>query len=746
MSCGKLHEAGDPFHFHAPGHEHDGDHEADPELQPEDGEPGELEAVTPAPGWIATAGGHVKTAAAGAWAQHGYAVKPFLWLIGGAEGSEWLIEQVYGGDWARALAAAAVMTAAAEGATEVTGHRHRTPRSVRAKNRAAIGVAGVAMAVGGAGVFDWWTAAATGLAGLFFAGRITHEKWKTRPKATFMIMAPEPPVIEAPAGPDTRLTQFADRFCQPGKELDGVTAEAFRETTNGFMFELDFTGTAHSPEDAAKLEVAIAKLYNIRRTAVSVDYVPGPARSSENYCQVEIRRVPLLETGEQAKPKVRPWDIQSTWNPEAGTVDLGWFTDDLPARYLFHMPRSGAAMGMVAGMMGAGKTGTINVLACEAGLAKLCRACGYARECGACQLERVMAVWMGDAQGQGLTVWEGRADLMGTGPEGCVELLELANQVATARAKARRTMQWADIDQDTGKRRFHTGKGWYDVEIGWPLIFLVMDEFQKLVRRDPDSPFDDPQLRNTVQRIAVSAVTEWRKVGIHLLIGTPALDTTLTGRREIRDLIKGFNSIGHRADEVTSNLGGITGDPTRLPKDIKGAGYISGIDDRPGSQFATKYLGEIAKPGERYDVAHVAAKIADTPIEYDDATRGVLDAWKIPDRHVFDTWYGRPKEAGPSEPVRVAAQVAATVPPQAPAAQPRLASVPAATADPAVTEAVRKCLQKRSGAWRYTELMKETSDYLPDNQKASLGDIRAVAAALAASGEAVLGDKQIQAA
>ena len=724
MSCGRLHEPGEAFHLHPPGELHHGD-------APGDGAPGgELDAVEAAPkppGWVQRALSLTGTAAAGAWHQHGYLVKPFA-AIPAMECSELVISHAFSAPLP-ALAAAGVVTVLGEGVTEVVNWRGHAVRPVRARTRAAVAAGGAMAAVGGAGVFNEWTALATLIVGALAAGRITYEEHKAhgnRPRRPAAVAAGEPPAITA--GPDPRLLQFTAEFCHPDGPLAGVTASGFRELPSGFMLELSFARTRHSPADVKALEVPIAKLYGVRRDGVSVDYVPDPEKDNENFCQVVIRKLPVLATGERAKPVLRCWDGRSTWNPATGTFDLGWFTDGTVTHYQAHKPHSGACMGMFSGTPGSGKTVSLHVAAAEAGLAVLCSRCGRAGNvyspglCERCDMHRVMAVWMGDAQAQGMGVWMGRADLGGWGPEGCVELLEFTNEVYEARGPQMAGLEWWDEGPD-GRRRHNRGKGWFDVEIGFPLIDVTIDEWPLIVTHT------DPEVRKTGTRLMVRAVTLWRKRGIKPKIGTQVLDTTLTGTREIREMMKFFNSVAHRADEVSSNMGGIKNDPRLLNPDIPGAGYISGFDRRD-SEFATKYAPEVRHPGDPAltDIRHVAGIIGQTPVRYDEATLSVMKAWNLAHQTVFEEWTGHPDRVNGSA-----------------APYTGLAAVPSPVTPPGAgmaywedAEKVRNCLLRRPGPWTYPDLMRETG--------LSLGAVKASAVALEANGQAVLGDKQLQAA
>jgi hypothetical protein len=394
----------------------------------------------------------------------------------------------------------------------------------------------------------------------------------------------------------------------------------------------------------------------------------------------------------------------------------------------------------VAGVTGSGKTGTVNVIACEAGLAKLCRTCGHQRSCPSCSLERVMAVWTGDAQGNGLSQWHGHADLSAAGPEGCIEMLEFADEVAKARAGYRLDMPWRDRDPETGEVRQNRGKGWHDIEVGDPLILVVLDEFPKLA--GPDA---DPLIRRVALRIIISAITTWRKLGMHLLLASGSADTALIGDRLIREILKELNVVAHRLGELDADMIGIDGNPKKLPRDLPGAGFIGGIDRRPDAEFATKFIGEIHEPGEKTDVRSIAGKISRTRLLYDPPVQRLMaeGQWDIPHQHVFTHWYGRekaqaaymmfPAEASPPAPPPAAAAVPLTAVPDA--------GMPAAQD----TELVLAFLRDHPGPHSLGAVT--NGIFRATGTKMSVAAVMAVAPVLHASHQAVYGaDKKLQAA
>jgi hypothetical protein len=141
----------------------------------------------------------------------------------------------------------------------------------------------------------------------------------------------------------------------------------------------------------------------------------------------------------------------------------------------------------------------------------------------------------------------------------------------------------------------------------------------------------------------VAAVTLWRKVGIHTLFGTQILDMSQTGARELREMIKFFNLVGHRCDELSSSMAGLIGKPSLLSPDEPGSGYMRGPDQRSGTKFRTKYCPEYNKPGETGpDIRHLAEVIGSTPITLDPAFLRTMKAFGIKHHDVLTEWKGGP--------------------------------------------------------------------------------------------------------
>jgi hypothetical protein len=523
-----------------------------------------------------------------------------------------------------ATLAAGIVT---EGATEIRNWRGKRRPAIKATARKAI-LAGTVWATvasmwtpwGWEGIAQWPL-----LGGLIWAATFNHKN-KAKPVA-------DPEQVALPPRDAPELEAFRERFCEGSSApLKDAWVSNFAKLARGFSLEVKFhEDSSHTIANVAGLIPLIALRFDTSVDKVDVGYVPEHKSEARAKVTVQSRLRP-----EVAAPSVlHRWDGGSTYNPLTGMCDLGGFVDDLTTHYQFNMPRSGASMGFLAGAMGSGKSGTMHVLGCEAGLAKMCAQCGAEQSCPVCDMQRMIAVWMGDAQSHPLGIWRGNADLVGWGPEGCLELMQFADAVATYRSDALASMQWTDRSPD-GKVRHNIGKGWFDPEPGMPLIFFPIDEWPLLVNHE------DKELAKEAVTLAVRGVTTWRKVGIHLVFGTQIMDISQTGVRELRDLVKFFNIIGHRCDEVSSNMSGIKGDPKKLPRNEPGSGYISGPDDRSATQFRTKLCPEHSHAGDKgVDVRHLVEIISRTPIAYDSSVTRAMEAFGLKHQDVITECKGR---------------------------------------------------------------------------------------------------------
>ena len=504
---------------------------------------------------------------------------------------------------------------------------------------------------------------------------------------------PLPAAQAAPALPpadDPRLVTFRTRFCEGDHAPLRFTALTFTPLPNGFTIGAHFG--PESPGSTATLTgltTPIAKLYDVADDKVTAGYIPG-SRS-------EARGQVTVITSKEASNSTDVWDGRTTYNPLTGCARLGRFNDGKPAHHLLHIPGSGAALTMLAGAPGAGKTMTQMELAADYGQAKMCTRCGSARTCQRCDMQRMVAVFMADPQCHPFGVWRGRADLTAWGPEGCLEMLQLLVSIAEARSQLISSMTWTDH-----LGRENEGMGHFDPRPGLPLIFAIFDEWQLLaVEADKD-------MRNAANACASTAVTTFRKTGIHMLFSSPLSGTDQTGTREIRDLAIKFNAIAHRADDLDARMLGIKADPSKLDPNDKGVGYIAGVDNTPGTPFHTKFFREYLKPGDPdgwKDIRGLAEVIQRTPIAYDEAVLAAFEAYGVKHQDVLTEWKGRPSTEAPATP-----EPAAT---GKPGTGPQIGGLP--TRDD--VEAVQKALAAKPAADLYA-LMEATGLSVADAGRA----------------------------
>jgi hypothetical protein len=413
---------------------------------------------------------------------------------------------------------------------------------------------------------------------------------------------PGPALAPLPVA-DQRLEVFEGRFCQDGFLL-GADLHSLADIPDGFAFGI--TLAPHSrgtTQDVVALRPKIAALYDVPADQVTVEY--GPKRSERR------ARVAVL-TADAAHERDDRWDGASTYDPATGCVEIGRFADSAPARWMLHKPRSGAASGVLAGVIGSGKSHTVHVVACEAGQAAMCAVCGPARSCPRCDMRRVCALWMGDPQRQPFSVWRGRADLTAWGPESCVRMLQWAHAAMTRRAAYFGQVRWTDH-----RGRVNAGKGWFDPSPAFPVILVVIDEWPKIAA--------DKELARVAVPLAVGLALEARKVGIGLIFIGQVPDVSMLGDRAVREMLAAFNALCHRTDRLSTSMLGIEGNPVLLPAGVHGLGYINGPDRRPSAIFRTKNIPEYAEPGDdRADVREIADRIAADPAALDDAVLAAI--------------------------------------------------------------------------------------------------------------------------
>jgi hypothetical protein len=410
------------------------------------------------------------------------------------------------------------------------------------------------------------------------------------------------PETEPDAPEDPRLTKFRHWFCTKGP-LANAWLSHFAEVPDGFSFELALAEESTANREAVvQLRPGIAAKYDVPLEQVSVEQ-SRVRRSERRACLTVLETVNAYE-------RVQMWDGQSTYDPSTGAFDLGRFIDSTTGHWRLHVPGSGAAGGVIAGVIGSGKSGSAHCIACEAGQARLCAECGPQRTCNRCDMRRMCALWMGDPQMQPFGVWRGRADLMGWGPEGCMRLLLMAHRAMRARAAYFGTMKWRDH-----LGRENTGKGWFDPSPLFPEIYVMVDEWPLVVASE---------WGKWAVKLAGEIAKEGRKVGVGLVFLTQIPDLTELGERAVREMLKAFNVLAHRTDSLSKYMLGVEGNPIELPAGVHGLGYLNGMDHRPAATMRTKNIPEYLQPGQTgIDVREIAERISRNPVTYD---RAVLHA------------------------------------------------------------------------------------------------------------------------
>ncbi|MBG6089855.1 hypothetical protein [Actinomadura viridis] len=407
------------------------------------------------------------------------------------------------------------------------------------------------------------------------------------------------PVAElAPPAEDPRLTRFRDHFCVQGT-LAGARLHDFEKVPGGFRFHTELPLNRRVTFNHVKqLEDEIAALYDVPYDQVSVE--PPESRSAR-------RAVVTVLTATKAHEREEPWDGTSTYDPDAGTFNLGRYADSTRSRWQIHAPYSGACSGIVVGVQGSGKTGTLHVVASEIGQAKLCVECLAAQSCPQCTPRRFSALWMGDPQQQPFAVWRGRADVTAWGPISCVRMLSWMHAAMRHRSDFFGRMEWTDH-----LGRSNTGKGWFDPTPQFPQITGVIDEWPVIS--------SDPDLGPYAVQFALDILREGRKVGFGLILGSQEADVDVLGDRGVRQYLRAFNACVHRSDRLAKQMLSIEGNPEDLPDGIHGVSYLKSLDQRSGIVQRPKHLREYLRPGENgVDVRAIADRIAADPITYDES-------------------------------------------------------------------------------------------------------------------------------
>ncbi len=425
--------------------------------------------------------------------------------------------------------------------------------------------------------------------------------WRTRRRPVEV----EPIAAIAAPVEDPRISKFRVQFCATG-QLKEARIHDIEDIHGGFRFSVECSLAYRGKfSDVERLWDDIAALYDVPVDHVSVEH--HESRSAR-------RAVVTVLTETKAHERDEPWDGKSTYDPETGTFVLGRFADGSRSRWQLHIPGSGACGGLCIGDVGSGKSGTIHLIAAEAGSAKVCAACLGACTCPECDPQRICAVWMGDPQRQPFGVWRGRADVTAWGPLSCVRMLSWLHAGMRHRADHFGRMEWTDH-----LGRTNSGKGWFDPTPEFPMILGVIDEWPIIMK--------DPDLSRFAAPLAEQIEDEGRKVGVRLLIGSQEADLEKNGgSRGFRNALCAANAISHRSDRYAKTMLNLEGNPADLPEGVHGVSYLRSYDKRSGIVQRTKHLPEVLRRGQTgLDVRAIAERIAADPITYDPTFLGAID-------------------------------------------------------------------------------------------------------------------------
>jgi len=485
-------------------------------------------------------------------------------------------------------------------------HRHE-PAYYRWCARLAAGWCLAAVLAGTTGIPGLVNWLALIIGGLITAAPVLHDRSK-KPPAEVVEEAPED---------DPAAVALWGRFGQPGGLLDGATltvVEHFKadgstcapgdDAAAGWRVHIH---TAESSQVTGRtlqdgdFRTQVATMLDLPEDVVTVELRQGAKRS------VRWATLTVL-TERNADFQEYLWDGESTWDPERGTVEVVTFIDQTPGHWLGWVRGSGGFGGVFIGPQGSGKSTVQHKIISEYGLATMCAECGFEGTCPECNRQRVMSIWCGDPSMQPFGVWKGFADCTGWGPLASLGMLRFLAIGGRARAVDMGTMRWQDH-----LGRWNTGKGWFDPEVGRPLVYGFFDEW-------PDMVHEDAEWREEALSLAREIITKRRKNGIAMHVSAGLPDVMMLGERALWVLLKDSNLWMGRTDSHTRGMADPgMGHPGDLPK-LAGVGYLGWVDGRQATRSRAQLIPERAKKGyDGPDVRGVAERIHGMGIRYDRA-------------------------------------------------------------------------------------------------------------------------------
>ena len=321
------------------------------------------------------------------------------------------------------------------------------------------------------------------------------------------------------------------------------------EIPGGRKWEIRLDGAENHIGEVMGAQRAIAAAYDKPQTEAYVESHPTG---------VESRGVlTILRAG--SLREVRDWDGGGFGAD--GTARIGRFADGRPARVRAWVPMDGTRHGLVAGAMGSGKTGVLNLLLWLAVTSPV----------------PIVPVILDPQNGQSLPQWQDKV-LYASGVEECARMMRGLAAGMMDRSRRLAAMTWDDEG--------HKAKGmeFFDAGLcGLPIVMPIIDEAPLLLTGGGDKKLAEEM----VYLIAGSAKLG-RKTGFSewLVAQVPSL-AELGGDQALRSMLVGGNVVSLRTgDKVSAGMLGLEADPSSLPKYFpdgsatQGLGYVVSVDDR----------------------------------------------------------------------------------------------------------------------------------------------------------------------
>lgn len=327
------------------------------------------------------------------------------------------------------------------------------------------------------------------------------------------------------------------------------TLEDPEEIRGGRKWQLRLDGAETHIGDVLSAPRAIAAAWDKPQTEAYAE--PHPTGVESRGVLTILRRGSLQE--------VREWD--GSGFDSAGVARIGRFADGQPARIRAWVPMDGTRHGLVAGAMGSGKSGVLNLLVWLAVTSPV----------------PVVPVILDPQNGQSLPQWQDKV-LYASGVEDCARMIRGLDAAMMDRSRRLASMTW---DDDGHKAK---GMEFFDAALcGLPIVMPIIDEAPLLL-----AGAGNPKLAAEMVYLIAGGAKLGRKTGFSewLVAQVPSL-AELGGDQALRSMLVGGNVVSLRTgDKVSAGMLGLDADPSSLPKyfpdgsPTQGLGYVVSVDDR----------------------------------------------------------------------------------------------------------------------------------------------------------------------